>query len=36
MKTLLYPKIYDTRTLWKSWDRIKRKGSAGGIDNVTL
>ena len=36
MKGKLFPQIYDIRTLWQAWNRIKRKGSTGGIDKVSV
>ncbi|RKY04683.1 hypothetical protein DRP77_03200 [Candidatus Poribacteria bacterium] len=32
----LFPKICDMKTLWQAWQRVKRKGAAGGIDEVTV
>jgi len=36
MKNTLFPKIYEIKNLWQAWNRIKRKGSVGGIDNVSI
>jgi RNA-directed DNA polymerase len=36
MKRELFSKIYNIKILWLAWNRIKRKGSAGGINNVSI
>ncbi len=36
MKNKLYPRIYDLKNLWQSWNRIKEKSSTAGIDRVSL
>lgn len=36
MKNKLFPKIYDLKNLWQSWNCIKRKGAAGGVDNISI
>lgn len=36
MKNQLFPKIYDLDNLYQSWNRIKRKNTAGGIDNISV
>jgi len=36
MRGKLFPKIYDITNLWQSWEKVKEKGSKGGIDKVTL
>jgi len=36
MKGKLFPKICDLRTLWQAWNRVKKKGSAGGIDRISI
>ena len=36
MKGKLFPKIYDLKTLWQAWNKVKKKGSAGGIDGVSI
>ncbi|MCF6147681.1 MAG: CRISPR-associated endonuclease Cas1 [Candidatus Kuenenia sp.] len=32
----LYHKLYDSRLLLESWNKIRKKGSMGGIDNVSI
>ena len=36
MKGKLFPQIHNIRTLWQAWNRIKKKGSTGGIDNISI
>ncbi len=36
MKGKLFPQIHNIRTLWQAWNRIKKKGSTGGIDNIYI
>jgi len=36
IKDKLYPQIYNSKTLWQAWNRIKKKGSSGGIDGVSI
>lgn len=36
MKNKLFPQIYDLKALWRAWNRIKRKGSTGGIDRISV
>ncbi|HID94623.1 MAG TPA: group II intron reverse transcriptase/maturase [Candidatus Latescibacteria bacterium] len=36
MKGKLFPKIHDLKTLWQAWNRVKKKGAAGGIDGVSI
>lgn len=36
MRGKLFPRICETKTLWQAWGRVKRKGSSGGIDGITI
>jgi len=36
MKNRLFPEICKIKNLWQAWNKIKRKGSVGGIDNVSI
>lgn len=36
MEGILYSQIYSIKNLLSAWDKIKNKGSAGGIDNISI